>query len=286
MPTPTSWALPPANSHGGCQEKTIRSASIGKDLPYIIYLPPGYSDTQTTRRYPVVYLLSGLGGNYKEWAYENINLCTQMDGWVLNDKYQPMIVVMPTGREDSDQPGCDARYPGLGAYWFNHPPPPASDGKRWSDFVWNDLVNAVDASYRTIPSRTSRAVGGLSAGANGALSDALNHPDVFAFVASHSASFRRADGALQCFGTQEYFNQYDPIWLVQNKQTWRQLSIWLDDGDRDQEWGQANREFRNLLLALGIPHEWHELYGDHVPPYWAANVKLYMQWYSSNLRGQ
>ena len=195
-----------------------------------IYTPPGYTKDA---KYPVLYLLHGIGGDETEWE-RFAHPDTLMDNLLADGKAVPMIVVMPTGREDSDQPGCDARYPGLGAYWFNHPPPPASDGKRWSDFVWNDLVNAVDASYRTIPSRTSRAVGGLSAGANGALSDALNHPDVFAFVASHSASFRRADGALQCFGTQEYFNQYDPIWLVQNKQTWRQLSIWLDDGDRDQ----------------------------------------------------
>ena len=245
-------------------------------MPLIIYLPPGYASSQATRRYPAVYLLSGLAGNYKEWP--GYNVCGQMDVLVASGKIQPMIVAMPSG---NDNPAS-----GLGSEWFNHAPPPTSDGKRWGDYIWKDLVGYVDANFRTLPQRASRAIGGLSAGGQGALTIALTHPELFSTVGAHSPSFRRADGSIPAFGDQAYYNQYDPIWLVQNTQTWRQLTIWMDDGADDTNWGQADREFENLLVSLKIPHEWHTFSGTHEPPYWITNVPNYLSWYATHLVGR
>ena len=194
-----------------------------------------------------MYLLSGLGGNYREWVQYGV--CSEMDGLVRNGRVQPMIVVMPSG---NDSPAG-----GLGSYWFNHAPPPLSDGKRWGDYIWQDVVNYVDTNYRTIPRRESRAIGGLSAGGQGALTHALTHPEIFSAVGAHSPSFRRADGSVAAFGDPAYYQQYDPIWLAQNTQTWKELAIWIDDGDADNQWGTAIREYHDLLVALDIPHEWH-----------------------------
>ena len=249
---------------------------LGEEMPLVVYLPPGYFDSQVTRRYPTVYLLSGIGSNYKEWP--GYNACGWMDGLVASGKIQPMIVVMPSG---NDNPAG-----GLGSEWFNHAPPPMSDGKRWGDYIWQDVVGYVDANYRTLPRRASRAIGGLSAGGQGALTLALTHPELFSAVGAHSPSFRRADGSIPAFGNQAYYNQYDPIWLVQNTQTWRQLAIWMDDGDNDTNWGQADREFDSLLISLNIPHEWHVFPGTHDPPYWITSVPNYLSWYASQLVGQ
>lgn len=255
-------------------------------MPVYIYLPPGYFDLQAQRRYATLYLLSGLGGDLEEWPHNSIQLCARIGPMITSGQIQPMIVVMPAG---SFTPGS-----GVGSYWFNHAPTSfvcgdgksKSDGQLWGDYVWRDLVNYVDANYRTLRQRESRAIGGLSAGGQGALNHAMNHPDLFSVVGMHSPSLRRADGSICFFGNESYYNEYDPVWLVQNRQTWRQLQIWHDDGDRDQQWGKANRDFHNLLASLGIPNEWHEFYGDHDPPYWAAYVTQYLVWYASHLQGQ
>ncbi len=272
--TPTPWPLPSGRS--ACDEKRFRSAALGQDMPYYIYLPPGYADSQAQRRYPTLYLLSGLGGNYKEW--QGYGACPTMDRLIANRQAQPMIVVMPSG---NDNPAG-----GVGSYWFNHAPPPVGDGKRWGDYIWQDLVSYIDANYRTIPRRESRAIGGLSAGGQAALMFGYTHPERFGVVGAHSPSFRHADGVVAFFGDQNYFNQYDPEWLVQNTQTWRELTLWIDVGDHDDQWGQAIVAYHNLLVALRVPHEWHLFYGFHDPAYWATHVPDYLTWYSSKLLGQ
>jgi enterochelin esterase-like enzyme len=244
-------------------------------MPFYLYLPPGYS-VQSQRRYPTLYLLSGLGGNYKEWY--NFGICGIMDELIATGKAKPMIIVMPSG---NDNPAG-----GVGMYWFNHAPPPVSDGERWGDYVWKDLVTYIDANYRTLPKRESRAIGGLSAGGQAALMHGFTHPELFSIVGAHSPSFRRADGSVAYFGDEEYYNQYDPIWLVQNTDTWKQLTIWIDDGDHDDQWGSAILAYHDLLVKLGVPHEFHLFYGFHDPPYWAIHTPDYLLWYASKLVGQ
>ncbi len=271
--TPTPWSLPTGRSE--CGEQSFFSAALGEKLPFYLYLPPGYFD-QVPRRYPTVYLLAGGGGNYKEWS--EYGVCPQMDRLALSGQVQPMIIVMPSG---NDNPAV-----GTGSYWFNHAPLPVSDGKRWGDYIWQDIVQYVDSKYRTLPSRDSRAIGGLSAGGQGAMTQALVHPEVFSILGAHSPSLRRADGSMPDFGDPAYYNQYDPIWLVQNTQTWSQLSIWIDDGESDTQWGGPIRDFHDLLVSLDIPHDWHIFPGAHEPAYWQANLPNYLQWYSSKLVGQ
>ncbi len=270
--TPTPWPIPTGRSE--CSEASLFSEALGEKLPFYLYLPPGYFD-QTARRYPTLYLLSGGGGNYKEWSQYGV--CPQMDQLVRSGQVQPMIVVMPSG---NDNPAV-----GTGSYWFNHAPPPVSDGKRWGDYIWQDVVQYIDSQYRTLPDRTSRAIGGLSAGGQAAMTHALTHPEVFSVLGAHSPSLRRADGSMPEFGDPAYYDQYDPIWLVQNTQTWTQLSIWIDDGESDTQWGGPICDFHNLLDSLDIPHEWHLFPGAHEPAYWQANVPNYLQWYSSQLTG-
>lgn len=244
-------------------------------MPFYLYLPRGYFD-QTRRRYPVVYLLSGLGGKHTEW--KEYGLCDVMDQFIAAGKVKPMIVVMPSGNDNPTG--------GIGSYWFNHAPPPQSDGKKWGDYVWKDLVSYIDANYRTLTRRESRAIGGLSAGGQGALTGALTHPDLFSIVGAHSPSFRGADGSVAYFGDENYYNQYDPTWLVQNTQTWRGLTIWIDVGISDDQWGQAIVAYHNLLVSIGVPHEWRQFYGGHDFPYWAKNASDYLLWYASKLIGE
>jgi enterochelin esterase-like enzyme len=249
-------------------ETPFHSASLEKRMPIVIYLPPGYFDSE--RRYPVLYMLSGFNGDPREWV--NYGLCDATERLIRNGDIQPMIVVMPDGDK---------------SWWFNHARVPGSAGKPYGDYVWKDIVSYVDANYRTLAQRSSRAIGGLSAGGQGAFMFGLTHPEIFGVVGAHSPSLRHADGSLAFFGDQEYFNQHDPLWLLRNTTTWKDLTFWVDVAHEDDQWGQSVHEFRELLVSLGIPHEfqdsWH---GIHDGYYWGAHVGDYMIWYAAQLAGQ
>jgi enterochelin esterase-like enzyme len=164
---------------------------------------------------------------------------------------------------------------------------PGSDGKPWGDYVWRDVVGYVDANYRTLPHRASRAIGGLSAGGQSALMLGLTQPDVFGIVGAHSPSFRGADGSLAVYGDREYFKQYDLTWLFQNRTSWQQLAIWIDAGADDRQWGDAAKDFSAFLVRLGVPHQFHNNWrGAHDSDYWSAHLSDYLLWYGAKLQGE
>lgn len=284
--TATKWPAP-----GGFFRNTtrvdikFRSAVLNQDRRLIIYLPVGYND-QATRRYPVAYLLHGYGGwgqpttEWEGWQLQGIAESLQQKGEI-----QPMIIVQPDGFMDNGQP----------SYWFNHEPG-TTDGKRWGDYVWQDVVNYIDTNYRTIPNRASRVIAGFSLGGQGALELGMLHSDVFGNVGAHSPSFRGADGSIDYFGSWNYFNQYDPIWLVKNHPEYaKQLKLWMDvglDDDRVRKCGPDSdrcvEAFEALLNSKNIPHIWHgDWIGKHEGvSYWAPHTADYLRWYSSVLIGQ
>ena len=152
---------------GTLQLGQLRSRQIGRELPYLVYLPPDYLTSE--RRYPVLYMLHGAGGDYTEWSDSFLPEWT--DELIRTGEIQPMIVVMPDGGERS--------------YFSN-----LSNGTRWADYLAYEVVPTIDATYRTVPAAEARAIGGLSGGGLGALALALNHPDLFGAVGGHSPSLR------------------------------------------------------------------------------------------------
>lgn len=284
LPTGVSAPRPSAASDSQCIEQTFYSAALQRLMPYYIYLPPGYADSG--KRLPVLYLFSGVSGDHREWPLEYIQLCAQATPLIASAQIRPMMIVMPAG---SFTPGS-----GIGSYWFNHAPATYacqdgtshSDGLQWGDYLWRDLVDHIDATYRTLPRASSRAVGGLSAGGQGALTLALTHPERFSIAAAHSPSIRTADGSLCFFGNQEFYHQYDPDWLLRNTETWRQVSIWIDVGAQDVQWGPAINRFHEVLDTLGVAHEFRTYPGTHDDYYWAATAPEYLRWYSQKLAGE
>ncbi len=281
--TPTPWAQPAPGKITRIDTK-FRSAALGEDRRIVIYLPPGYNQ-QTQRRYPVLYMLHGYGGfnltSTTEW--EQWGLQSQAELMISDGRIQPLIIVQPSGYMDKGEP----------SYFFNHGP--GTDGKRWGDYIWQDVVKYVDSTYRTIPAPASRAIGGFSLGGQGALSLALAHPEVFQIVAGHSPSFRGADGSIAYINDWNWFNPFDPIWLVKNTEHARQLKIWIDVAQSDtavRECGPGSdrcvHAFHDLLVAKNIPHEYHDDQpGVHDGlTYWRWQIPDYLEFYSRSLIGQ
>jgi enterochelin esterase-like enzyme len=282
-PTPTPYPVPSGDISR--IDATFRSASLQLDRELIIYLPPGYN-TQSQRRYPVWYVLHGWGGydlmqkHTTEW--EQWGLMAGVHDAIVKGAVQPMIVVQPNGFMQDGQ--C--------SLFFNHGP--GTDGKPWGDYIWKDVVNYIDSNYRTIPRRESRAIGGFSFGGQGALSLALTHPEVFKVVGGHSPSFRGADNSISFMNDWNWFNQFDPIWLTQNTDHAKQLSLWLDvatGDDKVRTCGAGSdrcvEAYHTLLVDKGIPHEWHDTWpGPHEGTYWQGHLPDYLAWYSSQLIGQ
>ena len=280
--TPTSTKAPPPTGRSARTDVMMRSASLGLDQKLRVYLPPGYYDSQ--RRYPVMYMLHGYGGPYNEW--ERWGLLDTLEMAIRNGSAQPMIVVMPNGMTPQNVP----------SYFFNHAP--SAGGAKWGDYIWKDVVSYIDANYRTLPQRESRAVGGISLGGQGALTLGLTHPEVFRVVGAHSPSLRGPTGWTDLpdayFGTWDYYNQYDPYWLVQNKETARELLLGIDIGANDQNWRECDpgkrcvMTFHALLVQRGIVHDWQDQWGgahDGIS-YWSPHMGEYVNWYASKLIGQ
>lgn len=143
--------------------------------PYIrdvvVYLPPSYE--KSSKRYPVVYLISGFTGfgamNMNLSAYSE-NIQQRLDRLIRTKKINEMIVVMPD---------CFTKYGG--SQYVN-----SNATGRYEDYMVKEIVPAVDASFRTIRKANSRAIIGKSSGGYGAMWLAMRHPDVFGLMVTHS----------------------------------------------------------------------------------------------------
>lgn len=141
------------------QYRTFTSKLAGGEVSYLIYLPPDY-ETNSSRRYPVVYFLHGYGGNPRAAAV----FVTPLDAAIRKGTAPAMIVVGVNGLPASFY--CDSM-----------------DGK-WpvDSVVTKELIPHVDQTYRTMAGRETRAVEGFSMGGYGAAHLGFKHPDLFSMV--------------------------------------------------------------------------------------------------------
>jgi enterochelin esterase-like enzyme len=251
-------------SQSRVEERAFFSDTLGREMPYIVYVPPGYDTSE--QRYPVLYMLHGMGGSNTEW--KGYGLFGAADELMRTYQIPPMLIVLPQG----DQ-----------SYWFDH-----ADGTKWGTYTAVDVVREMDEQFRTVPDRAHRAIGGLSMGAAGALQLGINYPDVFRVVGAHSPTIRNWSESLEWFPPDFYgsdptvFARSDPFTLYQmHPDVARTLDIWLDVGTDDVSWRPVTTDFHNLLDELAIPHEFHVLPGDHNGDrYWGPHSAEYVQFYA------
>lgn len=142
-------------------EFKLTSPSLAHSTPVRVLLP---QNVEAGRRYPVLYLLHGGVGNYRDWIRGG-----QVDRLTMD---LPLIVVMPDGGR-------------IGWYtdWFNH----GEGGQpQWETYHIEQLIPWIDAMFPTVATREGRAIAGLSMGGFGAMSYAARHPDIFIAAAAFS----------------------------------------------------------------------------------------------------
>ena len=247
---------------GTLQERWFYSPELDRDMPYWIYQPPDYGTGG--RRYPVLYMLHGLGGHRDEWiVYGLINV---VDRAIRTGDIPPMIIVLPQGDKD---------------YWVNH----ANDGPRWGEYVTRDLVRHIDGTYRTLRFASARAIGGLSMGGWGALTNAFKHLNVFGVVGAHSVSLRPEETAVDFLGKGEEFASKDPVALARSAQGLGRLKIWLDMPSEDP-WLERAELLHGILAGRGIEHLWQVDPGEHGYTYWEEHMLDYVRFYGHALARQ
>jgi len=151
--------------------EVLRGNPLGD--PYVrdlfVYLPPDYSASED--RYPSVYCLTGFTGRGKMLLNDNAftpNFAERMDKLIAAGTIRPMIAVMPN---------CFTWFGG--SQYIN-----STATGRYEDYLSQEIVNAVDANFRTVNDRNARAVMGKSSGGYGSLIMGLRRSDVFGLVCS------------------------------------------------------------------------------------------------------
>lgn len=205
--------------HGKVDYVNYHSETLGLFGNAIIYTPPTY-DKQTDRRYPVFYLISGTTDT-EEVYFKVGKMNLILDNLIAQGKAKEMIIVLPYGNP--------AKYNPAETFDF-------TKGDQFSKDLLNDLMPYVEANYRTLNDRDSRAIGGFSRGGNQGLSFGLNNLDKFSYLCSYSS-----------FTSMNMPSVYDKA-----KKTNKQINLfWLGCGTDDFLYGNA-KEYMEFLDSKGI----------------------------------
>ncbi len=249
---------------------SMPSKIVSYDVNYCIYLPPGYDES--TRKYPVVYLLHGYSD--KEWGWVQFGEIQQAADRAIADRsIPPMIIVMPDGKV---------------TFYSND----YKDQDRWEDMFIQEFIPFIDKEYRTRPQKEFRGISGLSMGGFGCLMFAMRYPDLFAACAAFSSAayedeellggntrrnwdefYGRIFGPLENGDLPKVFREHHSVDLVNTKSLdeLKKVRYYIDCGD-DDFLIRGNMLLHKALLIKEVPHEFRVRDGGHGWSYWRTGI--------------
>lgn len=236
----------PEAPHGVLEMVSYESRSVGTTRKMLVYTPPGYS---TEQRYPVLYLLHGIGGDEIEWQ-RFATPSVLLDNLIADGLAQPMLLVMPNGRaqaNDRAEGDVFASAPAFAA--FEHD-------------LLEDVIPTIEARYSVEADREHRALAGLSMGGGQSLNFGLTHLEAFAWIGGFSSAP----------------NTRPPTELVPEPEaTAEQLRLlYLSCGSKDGLFG-ISRAMHVSLRDNAVPHIWHVDGNGHDPTHWRNSLYHFAQ---------
>lgn len=264
------------------------SKVTGGKRPASVYLPPNYS---ADKKYPVLYLLHGIGGNETHWPGPGAAGAI-LDNLIAEGKAVPMIVVMPNGRASNEPStlfaggrgpgagpggagpggagagaanGAAPGSPGAGAPRAGGAPGGPGGAAMAVEFtayaafereLIGDLIPFIEARYSVATDRMQRALAGLSMGGGQSLNFGLNNVDTFAWVGGFSSAP----------------NTKAPAELVSDPAKARRLELlWVSCGNEDGLFN-ISAGVHEQLAAQNVPHKWYIDAGAHTFPVWKNDL--------------
>jgi enterochelin esterase-like enzyme len=232
--------------HGRLEMVSYESKSVGTTRKMQVYTPPGYS---AEKKYPVLYLLHGIGGDETEWQrYAKPNFL--FDNLLSQGKMTPMIVVMPNGRAQKDDRAKGNIFAAAPAFAV------------FEQDLLKDVVPAIESRYSVQADREHRALAGLSMGGGQSLNFGLAHLDTFAWVGAFSPAPNTKPAA-----------QLVPDPAVAKEKL---KVLWLACGKRDGLI-RISQGVHAYLKEKDVPHVWHVDGNAHDPTEWKNNLYLFSQ---------
>jgi enterochelin esterase-like enzyme len=237
-------------ARGRLERVEYDSTVTGTRRPAMVYTPPGYSANQ---RYPVLYLLHGLGADETVWANDLVANVI-LDNLIADKKAVPMVVVMPNGRASNvpvpDRPVARENIAGESQAYV-----------AFERELLMDLIPFIESRYAVSRARDQRALAGLSIGGGQSLNFGLGNLNTFAFV----GGFSPAPNTLQ------------PAQLVPDAAAARrQLKLlWVSSGDQDEMGLTIGKGLHDYLAERQVPHVWHiDVGGGHTIPVWKNDLYI------------
>ncbi|MBB3840145.1 S-formylglutathione hydrolase FrmB [Runella defluvii] len=256
----------------------VPSAVMNKTYKAAVVLPASYAKNQSN--YPVLYLLHGAGGNFSNWLTKtpNKNLVKN-----LADQYN-IIIVMPDGEIYS---------------WYLDSP--SNKNSQFETYITKEVIQKIDATYRTIKSNKGRAITGLSMGGHGAMYLSTRHPELFGaagtmsgamdinytkfkisseYINSTKERFEKLLGTSDV--SQDVFLKNSIVNMVDAIKK-NGMPIIIDCGV-DDFLIDTNRELHSRLLYANVPHDYTERPGAHTWPYWENSLPFHVLFFHKVLK--
>lgn len=247
------------------EERQLKSKLMARDMPYRVILPAKYS-TKSNERFPVIYLLHGLTGNYKNWVDK-----TDVEQFGVGYDF---VIVTPDGNNG----------------WYTDSVGAPND--KFESYIVKELIPEIERDFRVVADRGHRMIAGLSMGGYGSIKFGLKYPDMFSMVGSFSgalgaASFTEKNAGVnigraidQIYGPEgsETRSSNDIFKIVRDAAPDRVKAmpfIYQSCGTEDFLIGN-NRDFLALMNEKKVAHEYREHPGVHDWVFWNDQVREFL----------
>ena len=222
------------------------SKTVGTTRKMQVYTPPGYT---TDKKYPVLYLLHGIGGDETEWArFATPNLL--LDNLIADGKAVPMIIVMPNGRAQKNDRAEGNVFASAPAFeTFEHD-------------LLDDVIPSIESEYSVAADREHRALAGLSMGGGQTLNFGLTHLDTFAWIGAFSSAP----------------NTKPAETLIPNVDDLKsKVKLFVLTCGNQDGLIRISQNMHKFLKENGVQHVWHVDGHGHDPEHWRSSLYWFAQ---------